>query len=34
MERVRALALLAFEALECSGMARIDFFLDRQSGEF
>ncbi|MGX7707386.1 D-alanine--D-alanine ligase family protein [Methylobacterium sp. Gmos1] len=34
MERVRALALRAFEALECSGMARVDFFLDRASGEF
>ncbi|QRE75108.1 D-alanine--D-alanine ligase family protein [Methylobacterium aquaticum] len=34
MERVRALALRAFEALECSGMARVDFFLDRKSGDF
>ncbi|AWN52712.1 D-alanine--D-alanine ligase family protein [Methylobacterium sp. 17Sr1-1] len=34
MERVRALALQAFEALECSGMARVDFFLDRQTGDF
>ncbi len=34
MERVRALALRAFEALECSGMARVDFFLDRTSGDF
>ncbi len=32
--RVRALALQAFEALECSGMARVDFFLDRQTGDF
>ena len=24
----------AFLALECSGLARVDFFLDRQSGEF
>ncbi len=30
----RALALRAFEALECSGMARVDFFLDRRSGDF
>ncbi|WP_083468963.1 D-alanine--D-alanine ligase family protein [Methylobacterium variabile] len=34
MERVRALALEAFAALECSGLARVDFFLDRQSGAF
>ncbi|TGE02254.1 D-alanine--D-alanine ligase family protein [Methylobacterium nonmethylotrophicum] len=34
MARVRALALQAFEALECSGLARVDFFLDRTSGEF
>ncbi len=34
MERVRGLALQAFEALECSGLARVDFFLDRQSGAF
>lgn len=34
MERVRDLALRAFRALECSGMARVDFFLDRASGEF
>ena len=34
MERVRQLAINAFVALECSGLARVDFFLDRQSGEF
>ncbi len=34
MERVRALAAEAFTALECSGLARVDFFLDRKSGEF
>jgi D-alanine-D-alanine ligase len=34
MERVRALAAEAFAALECSGLARVDFFLDRQNGEF
>lgn len=34
MERVRALAAETFAALECSGLARVDFFLDRQSGEF
>ncbi|MGN6095171.1 MAG: D-alanine--D-alanine ligase family protein [Bosea sp. (in: a-proteobacteria)] len=34
MERVRELAKTAFLALECSGLARVDFFLDRKSGEF
>jgi D-alanine-D-alanine ligase len=34
MERVRALAARAFAALECSGLARVDFFLDRQGGDF
>lgn len=34
MERVRNLAGEAFVVLECSGLARVDFFLDRQSGEF
>jgi D-alanine-D-alanine ligase len=33
-ERVRDLAIRAFTALECSGMARVDFFLERSSGEF
>ena len=33
-ERVRALAAEAFEAFECSGLARVDFFLDRQNGGF
>ena len=31
-ERVRELALRAYTALECSGMARVDFFLERASG--
>jgi D-alanine-D-alanine ligase len=31
--RVRALAVEAYEALELAGMARVDFFLDRKSGE-
>jgi D-alanine-D-alanine ligase len=31
--RVRDLALRAFQVLELRGMARIDFFLDRSSGE-
>ena len=34
MERVRKLAVDAFLALECSGLARVDFFLDRKSGAF
>lgn len=32
-ERVRHHAMRAFEAIEGSGMARVDFFLDRKSGE-
>jgi D-alanine-D-alanine ligase len=32
-ERIRALAVKAFIACECEGMARVDFFLD-QDGEF
>lgn len=32
-ERVRALAVETFRALELSGMARVDFFLDRETGE-
>ncbi len=31
-ERFRTLAIDAFLALECAGMARVDFFLHRQSG--
>jgi D-alanine-D-alanine ligase len=31
--RCRALAVQAFLALECAGLARVDFFLDRRSGE-
>ncbi|SIQ00418.1 D-alanine--D-alanine ligase family protein [Bosea sp. TND4EK4] len=34
MSRVQELAKTAFTALECSGLARVDFFLDRQGGEF
>ncbi|MDP4022831.1 D-alanine--D-alanine ligase family protein [Methylobacterium sp. NEAU 140] len=34
MDRVRGLAAEAFAALECSGLARVDFFLDRQGGGF
>jgi D-alanine-D-alanine ligase len=34
MARVRTLAVQVFAALECSDLARVDFFLDRKSGEF
>jgi D-alanine-D-alanine ligase len=29
---MRALAIRAFQAVDCSGLARVDFFLDRRSG--
>jgi len=32
-DRIRALALDAFDALDLAGMARVDFFLDRGTGE-
>lgn len=32
-ERVRALSLQTFRTLELSGLARVDFFLDRKSGQ-
>lgn len=32
-ERVRALALQAFRALDCAGLARVDFFYVEQTGE-
>lgn len=32
LEQVRSLSTQAFKTLECSGMARVDFFLDRNSG--
>ena len=31
-DRVRALSVATFQTLELSGMARVDFFLDRQTG--
>jgi D-alanine-D-alanine ligase len=34
MQRVRSLATQIFAALECSGFARVDFFLDRQTSQF
>ena len=32
-DRIRTLALAAFDALELAGMARVDFFLERGTGE-
>lgn len=32
-ERIRALAIKAYKACDISGMARVDFFLDKDSGE-
>ncbi len=34
MASVRQLAIDAFVALDCSGLARVDFFLDRRNGAF
>lgn len=34
MSKLQDLALKAFLALECSGMARVDFFQDKKTGEF
>jgi D-alanine-D-alanine ligase len=31
--KVRDLAILAFKVLDCRGLARVDFFLDRETGE-
>jgi len=32
-EKARAWAVLAFKTLECKGLSRVDFFLDRRTGE-
>ncbi len=32
-KRVRQLAIRAFQAIDCAGMARVDFLLDRKSGK-
>ncbi len=32
-EKVRELAVQAFQAIDCAGMARVDFLLDRRTGE-
>ncbi len=34
MADVRAMAVEAFKTLELSGLARVDFFLDKRSGQF
>lgn len=34
VREIQELAVQAFLALECSGMARVDFFVDRRSGQF
>ncbi|MFW5995691.1 MAG: D-alanine--D-alanine ligase family protein [Halanaerobiaceae bacterium] len=34
IEEVRSLAVKAFQVLNCSGMARVDFFLREEDGEF
>ncbi|MGD8553664.1 MAG: D-alanine--D-alanine ligase family protein [Anaerolineales bacterium] len=33
MERTQAMAIAAYKAIDCAGMARVDFLLDRDSGE-
>jgi D-alanine-D-alanine ligase len=33
VERVRQMAVRAYKALDCAGMARVDFLLDKASGE-
>lgn len=33
MERIRAMSLQAFEALDAAGLARVDFFVQRDSGD-
>ncbi|MBP5312032.1 MAG: D-alanine--D-alanine ligase [Clostridia bacterium] len=33
LERIRALALKAFTAIDCAGFARVDFFKDRDTGD-
>jgi D-alanine-D-alanine ligase len=32
-KEVQSLAIRAFTAIDCAGMARVDFFLDRQTGD-
>jgi len=33
-EEMRAVAVRAYQAIDCAGMARVDFLLDKDSGEF
>src|SRR5262249_42158633 len=33
IDKIKTWAALAFRTLECRGMARVDFFLDRETGE-
>lgn len=33
-ERMQATAVRAYQAIDCAGMARVDFLLDKDSGEF
>jgi len=33
-DQIRAMAIKAFKAIDCSGMARVDFFLDKDNGKF
>lgn len=33
VEKVREWSILAFQTLECRGLSRVDFFLDRETGE-
>lgn len=33
IQKIQSYSTQAFQVLECSGMARVDFFLDRNSGE-
>ncbi len=32
-DQIREMAIKAFSAIECAGLARVDFFLDRKSGQ-
>jgi D-alanine-D-alanine ligase len=33
-DQIRGLAIKAFKAIDCAGMARVDFFLDKDNGKF
>ncbi len=34
MDEMRAIAIRAYQAIDCAGMARVDFLLDKESGKF